>query len=282
MDKLISFLAPAFLSLCGSQAVAAEFCRFSADLSASVDAVGATKLVIEAGAGDLLVRGDNNVRSVEATGRVCAFREATLPQVQVIARREGSILYVTTVQPEASANFSWLGTTLDVAVTLPVSLPVEVKDGAGDLTLSRVRSARIEDGVGDIKAGQIAGDLVVSDGAGDIDIDQIAGKVVIERDDAGDIHIEDVRRDVNVLIDGAGELQIERVAGSVRIGQDSSGDIVIREVKRNAQVDSDSSGDIRVVQVGGNFIVEADSTGAISHDRIEGNVRLPPDRDRDE
>jgi hypothetical protein len=279
MDKVISFL---FLALCGSQAAAAEFCRYTSERSASINAVGATKLVIEAGAGDLLVRGGNNLRTVEATGRVCGFKEAALAQVQIVARREGTILYVTTVLPETSSRFSWLDTTLDVAVTLPVSLSVEVKDGSGDLSIARVRSAKIDDGAGHIKAGEIAGDLVVSDGAGNMDIDQIVGTVTIERDDAGDIHIEDVRRDVKVLLDGSGELQIERVAGSVHVRQDSSGDLVIREVKGNVLVDSDSSGDIRVVQVSGNFTVEADSTGNISHDRVEGSVRMPPDRDRDE
>jgi DUF4097 and DUF4098 domain-containing protein YvlB len=282
MDKVISFLVPAFIGLCSSQAAAAQFCRYSSERSASINAVGATRLVIEAGAGDLLVRGGNNLRTVEATGRVCAFKEAALAQVQISARREGTTLYVTTVQPETGGSFSWLNTTLDVAVTLPVSLSVEVKDGGGDLSIARVRSAKIEDGAGHIKVGQIAGDLVVSDGAGDIDIDQTVGKVTIERDDAGDIYIEDVRRDVNVLFDTSGTLQVERIGGSVHIGQDSSGDIIIREVKGNARVDSDSSGDIRAVLVGGNFVVEADSTGNISHDRIEGNVRLPPDRDRDQ
>ena len=282
MDRLISFLVPAFIGLCSSQAAAAEFCRFSADRSASVDAVGATRLIIDAGAGDLLVRGGNNLRSVEATARVCAFKEAALAQTQIVARREGTILYVTTVLPEASGIVSWLETSLDVAVTLPASLSVELKDGSGDLSISRVRSAKIEDGDGNIKVGQIAGDVVVSDGAGDMDIDQIVGKVTIERDDAGDIHIEDVRRDVNVLLDTSGTLQVERVGGSVHIGQDSSGDIVIREIKGNALVDSDSSGDIRAVLVGGNFVVEADSTGKISHDRVEGSVRMPPDRDRDQ
>jgi hypothetical protein len=282
MDKVISFLVPAFIGLCSSPAAAAEFCRYASERSASIDAVGATRLVIEAGAGDLLVRGGNNLRTVEATGRVCAFKEAALAQVQITARREGTTLYVTTAMPETSGRFSWLDTTLDLAVTLPVSLSIEVKDGGGDLSIARVRSAKIDDGAGHIKVGQIAGDLAVSDGAGNMIIDQIVGSVTIERDDAGDIHIEDVRRDVKVLLDGSGGLQIERVAGSVHIGQDSSGDLGIREVKGNVRVDSDSSGDIRVVQVGGNFIVEADSTGNISHDRVEGSVRMPPDRDRDQ
>lgn len=271
-------------SLACGEAGAMDFCRSTADRSATLDSAGATKIVISAGAGDLAVRGDHAARSVSATGHACAASDELLEQVQIKTRREGNTLYLRTELPEISSGFPWFNNnaSLDLTVTLPASLAVELEDGSGDLKITQVRSAKIEDSSGDIEASGIGGDVSVSDSSGDMDIENVTGKVKIERDSSGDIEIENVRGDVNVLIDSSGTLQIGRVAGSVHIGQDSSGDIVIREVKGNARVDSDSSGDIRVVQVGGNFIVEADSTGNISHDRIEGNVRLPPDRDRDQ
>lgn len=287
MDKLISLLAPAVVGLYSlgcHEAVAMEFCRSTAERSATLDATGATKIVIGAGAGDLIVRGDRAARSVSATGHVCASSDELREQVQIKTRREGGTLYLNTVLPDFGNGFPWLlnNATLDLTVTLPASLAIEVEDSSGDIDIRQVRAAKLEDSSGDIEVSGVAGDVTVSDSSGDVDIEHVTGKVKIERDSSGDIDIQDVRGDVNVLIDSSGNLQIERVAGSVHIGQDSSGDIIIREVKGNARVDSDSSGDIRVVQVGGNFIVEADSTGNISHDRIEGNVRLPPDRDRDE
>lgn len=286
MDKLTSFLGLAVVGLCSAgchDGVALDFCRSTADRSATMDAAGATKIVIGAGAGDLAVRGDHAASSVSATGHACASNDELLAQVQIETRREGRTLYLSTVPPQVATGFAWFNNaTLDLAVTLPASLAVELEDSSGDIDISQVRSAKIEDSSGDIEASGIGGDIVISDSSGDVNIAHVTGTVKIERDSSGDIDIQDVRGDVNVLIDGSGTIQIERVAGSVHIGQDSSGDIIIREVKGNARVDSDASGDIRVVQVGGNFIVEADSTGEISHDRIEGNVRLPPDRDRNE
>lgn len=286
MDTLTSLLTTATIGLCSlvaHEAVAMELCRSTADRSATLDAAGATKIVIRAGAGDLAVRGDNTARSVNATGHACASNDKLLEQVRIKTRREGSTLYVETALPEFDGGFPWFNNaTLDLTVTLPASLAVDLEDGSGDIVLKQVRSAKIADGSGDLEVSGISSDVTVSDSSGDLDIEHVTGKVKIEQDSSGDIEIEDVHGDVEVLIDSSGELQIERVAGSVHIGQDSSGDIVIREVKGNVIVDSDSSGDIRVVLVGGDFTVEADSTGDISHDRIEGSVRLPPDRDRDQ
>jgi DUF4097 and DUF4098 domain-containing protein YvlB len=286
MDKLTTIFAPVVVSLCSltcHAALGADFCRSTAERSATIDAADATKIVIGAGAGDLVVRGDHAARSVSATGHVCASSDKLLEQVQIKTRREGAILYLNTVLPDSDSGFPWLlnNATLDLTVTLPASLAVEVADSSGDVDLRQVRAAKLEDSSGDIEVSGIAGDVTVSDSSGDVDIEHVTGTVKIERDSSGDVDIQDVRGDVNVLIDSSGTLQIERVAGSVHVGQDSSGDIVIREVKGDARVDSDSSGDIRVVQVGGNFSVESDSSGDISHDRIEGNVRLPGDRDKD-
>jgi hypothetical protein len=287
MDKLASLVLSVILVGVGSavshQATPMDFCEFSADRSAAIPSAGATKLVIAAGAGDLVVRGDDAAREVSANGRVCASSRTLLEQAQVKIRREGNTVYLSTVLPESGSGFPWLdNATLDLTVSLPASLAVELEDSSGDLHMSSVRSVTIQDSSGDIEASDIAGDVSVSDGSGDMRIERVAGKVEIVQDSSGDIGIEDVARNVDVLLDSSGEMQIERVGGSVRIRQDSSGDIVIREVKRNAIVDSDSSGDIRVVQVDGDFTVHGDSTGNISHDRIEGKVKLPPDRDRDE
>jgi DUF4097 and DUF4098 domain-containing protein YvlB len=287
MDKPISIFAPAVVGLCSLTCHAAlgmDFCRSTAERSATIDAAGATKIVIDAGAGDLIVRGDHAARSVSTTGHVCATSDELLEQVQIKTRREGATLYLNTVLSDSDHGFPWLlnNATLDLTVTLPASLAVELEDSSGDIDLRQLRAVKVEDSSGDIQVSGIAGDVTVSDSSGDVDIEHVTGNVKIERDSSGDIDIQDVRGDANVLIDSSGTLRIERVAGSVHIGQDSSGDIVIREVKGNARVGSDSSGDIRVVQVGGNFIVEADSSGNISHDRIEGDVRLPPGRDQDQ
>lgn len=286
MDKLTSFLGLAVAGLCSAgchEVSALDFCQSTADRSATMDAAGATKIVISAGAGDLAVRGDHAARSVSATGHACAPSDELLAQVRIETRREGRTLYLSTVLPQVTTGFPWFSNaTLDLTVTLPASLAVELEDSSGDVDISQVRSAKIEDSSGDIDASGIGGDIGISDSSGDVNIAHVTGSVKIERDSSGDIDIQDVRGDVNVPVDGSGALRIERVGGSVHIGQDGSGDIIVREVKGDVRVDSDSSGDIRVVQVGGSFIVEADSTGNISHDRIEANVRLPPDRDRDQ
>src|SRR5437868_9759064 len=75
-------------------------CKFEADRTATIDAKGAKKIVVGAGAGDLEVRGQDGQASMQASGRACASSQELLGKIQLQSRREGDTLYLKTIFPE--------------------------------------------------------------------------------------------------------------------------------------------------------------------------------------
>ncbi len=271
MNKLIPALALAF----GSIALAhADDCRHSAERSATADAAGITRVVIGAGAGDLRVRGAPAASRIQAGGRACASSDDLLAKIQIDSRREGDTLYLKTLMPDLQDGFLRnVYATLDLSVQVPDSVAVELEDSSGDLELSRVKSAIVADGSGDMEVRDIAGDLDVSDSSGDIEIERVAGNLRV-KDSSGDMELEEIRGQVEIPVDSSGDIRIVQ-AGSVHIRQDTSGNIVIRRVNGDVRIDTDSSGDIDVAEVGGNFSVGTDGSGSIRQTKVLGSVELP-------
>lgn len=275
MNKLIPLLVLGASHVITSNA-ADWGCKFTADRSATIDATGAKKIVIGAGAGDLSVRGQDDQTSVRATGRACASSDEILDKIQLESRRDGDTIYLKTLFPEISEGLLGFNryASLDLTVIVPKSAAITVQDSSGDLELDAVQSAVVADSSGDLNISDVAGDLQVTDSSGDIEIEKIGGNLTV-RDSSGDIEIEDVQGGIGIPVDSSGDIQIGRVAGSVHIRNDSSGGIVIGHVKRDVQIDVDSSGDISVDDIGGNFTVSADASGDINHSKVAGTVQVP-------
>ncbi|HET7204735.1 MAG TPA: DUF4097 family beta strand repeat-containing protein [Steroidobacteraceae bacterium] len=225
-----------------------DACRYSADRRASLDATGATRVVINARAGDLEVR-PTSAATVVAQGKACVSRESYLPQTDVTVRREGSTVRVDVRVPDQMAGIGIFYATLDLVVDLPASLPVEITDSSGDLTARDVRVVKVTDSSGDIVLHRPRSDVEVRDSSGDVRVEGAAGRVQV-RDSSGDIVIVGAG-DVVIPVDSSGDITIERVAGSVRIEQDSSGDIRVADVGRDFALLGDSSGKVRVSGVKG-------------------------------
>lgn len=251
-------------------------CKHTADRSATVDAAGAKKIVIGAGAGNLSVRGQDGQTSLRATGRACASSEEILGEVQLESRREGDTIYLKTLFPEAIENMSGFNryASMDLTVTLPKAVVIALEDSSGDLELDGVQSAVVADSSGDMEIGNIAGNLQVTDSSGEIEIRKIGGNLNLS-DSSGNMEIEDVLGTVEIPVDSSGDIRIHHVAGSVHIFNDSSGEIVIGHVKRDVLIDADSSGDVSVDDIGGNFTVGADTSGSIRHSDVAGTVQPP-------
>jgi DUF4097 and DUF4098 domain-containing protein YvlB len=253
-------------------------CDFRADRAAAVDTRGVEKVVIQAGAGDLNVTGRANAARIEARGTACADSQAMLDAAQIVARREGNVVYLETKLPQDDENFSWgknKYARIDVSITLPVNIAVEAQDSSGDAQLEDLKSLQMLDSSGDLEIFRIAGLVDVQDSSGDLTI-RGAGSVRAQ-DSSGDLGVDEVRGDVDVTVDSSGDIQIAHVTGNVRIQQDSSGGIRIEEVKGSVTVDADSSGDIFAGRVGGDFTVSSDSSGNIEHESIGGHIRVPHD-----
>ncbi|GFE80908.1 hypothetical protein GCM10011487_29080 [Steroidobacter agaridevorans] len=268
-------LAWVLLGSAGTSAWAqTENCKFSSDRTANFNGP-VKKVVVSAAAGDLKIRGDAS-GGVTATGRACASSESLLGKIALESRRENDIVYLTVVMAEGMGDmFSFNRyASLDLDISVPREAELEVSDSSGDLELSDVGAAKVDDSSGDQLLKNINGNLIVNDSSGEIRVVSVVGNLEVE-DSSGNIDIEDVRGDVTIKTDSSGDIAIAKVAGNAEVVNDSSGDITIRDVKKNVTIDNDSSGDINVSDVGGNFAVRADSSGNILHERVGGSVRIP-------
>lgn len=251
-----------------------EECKFTS--SRAVDFEGPVrKVVVEAKDGSLKIRGDA-AAGVKATGRACASSESLLGRIALESRRENDTIYLTVVMDgDMTDMFSFNRySSLDLEITVPRDAQLDITDASGDLELSEVGSARIEDSAGNQLLKNINGDLDVHDSSGDIRLISVVGNVRVH-DSSDNIDVEDVRGNVTIVSDSSGDIAIAKVSGNAEIVNDSSGDITIRDVERDVKIDNDSSGDINVSEVGGNFSVVADSTGNILYQRVGGTVRIP-------
>jgi putative adhesin len=278
MNKTVTAVAVGSALLACTLAVPsyANDCKHSTHRTASSAGPDIKRVVVEAGAGDLVVRGGDS-GDVKVDGRACASSDELLADIQLEIRREGDTVYVRTVLPELSgivfgfARYAYM----DVTVGVPKTASLKLDDSSGDMRVSNVQGASITDSSGDQTLEHIAGDLDVADSSGEIRISDVSGGLRL-RDSSGDVDVNGVQGDVVVTVDSSGDLDLSHVRG-VHILSDSSGDIEISDVKRDVLIDDDSSGGIAVRDVGGNFTVGSDGSGGIHYDRVAGTVHVPSD-----
>ena len=252
----------------------AEDCTHTARRTANQAGPDIQRVVVEAQAGDLVVRGGSS-RDVSVDGKACASTAALLDDIKLEIRRDGDTVYVRTVMPDLSAGiFGTRYSYLDLTVNVPKTATLKIDDSSGDMHVADVQAANINDSSGDQTVERIAGDLEVADSSGEIKIVDVGGGLRL-KDSSGDIDVDKVQGDVTVTVDSSGDLDIRHVSGGVHVLSDSSGDIEVADVKRDVIIDEDSSGGIRVTDVGGNFTVGSDGSGGIRYDRVTGSVRVP-------
>lgn len=267
-------VASALLACAFAVPAHADDCKHTAHRTANSAGPAIERVVVEAGAGHLVVRGGEG-RDVKVDGKACASSTKLLDEIRLEIRRDGNTVYVRTVMPEMSVVlFGSHNAHMDLTVAVPKTATAKIQDSSGDLEVTDVQAAAIQDSSGDQTLQRIAGDLEVQDSSGAIKIVGVGGGLRL-KDSSGDVHVNEVGGDVVVDVDSSGDLDIRRVTGGVHVREDSSGNIEIHDVKRDVTIDDDSSGGILVQNVGGNFTVENDGSGGIRYERVTGTVRVP-------
>ncbi len=157
------------------------------------------KVVVSAAAGYLKIRGDES-GGVKATGRACASSESLLGKIALESRRENDTVYLTCGDGQGMGDMFSFGryTSLDLDIIVPRDAQLDVTDSSGDLEMSDVGAARIDDSSGDQLLKNINGDLSIKDSSGEIRVMSVVGNVEVE-DSSGNIDIEDARRCENHL-----------------------------------------------------------------------------------
>jgi hypothetical protein len=248
-------------------------CKYTAKRRAVTPAAGITKAVIHAESGALEVTGTAGATQIVADGTACSSDDDFLPRMTLTLRKVGSELHIDADIPEKTLVFGFFSARLDMAITLPAGLPVEIEDGSGWLKVANTGATDIDDGSGSIEVRNVRGPLVIHDGSGSIEIDTVSGAVNVE-DESGELSVRNVTGNVEIE-DGSGAISVARVEGSLRIRDDGSGSITVQNVRRDVTVDDDGSGSIEVADVGGNFTVARKGSGHIDYERVGGRVSVP-------
>jgi hypothetical protein len=231
-------------------------CHAQASRTAVQSAAGVTRVVIIARAGFLHVEGHPGTTEIRASGQACAANEAQLAGTVLSATRSGSEVRIEAIVPSEDRSFFSSSPKLDFTVTLPAGIAVDIDDTSGEMTISNVGNAKVNDTSGGIDVRYVTGNLTV-------------------RDTSGGIDIEDVTGDVHIPSDTSGGIDIHGVGGSVTIDEDGSGSIEIRNVKRNVLIGTKGSGSILVADVSGDFTVREKGSGSIDYERVSGRVSVP-------
>jgi len=248
------FLPLALLGLLAlPMAAFADDCRYTVRHRATLDAAGATKVEILARAGSLTVKPESGGALI-AEGKACASSQSLLDEVQLRTRRDGDVLQVVAQLPSETQGFGLFYASLDLVISVPGDLPVDITDTSGDMKVDRVRLERIRDSSGEIVVRNARGDFQVEDSSGDLRVEDAQGNLTIS-DSSGDIVVHGAAG-VHVIVDSSGDIDVQQISGDVRI-------------------DRDSSGDIRIAGVGGNVEVLVDGSGTVRVSDTKGTVRVP-------
>lgn len=251
-------------------------CRHTAPRNAVTSAAGITRVVIRVGAGSLDVNGVSGAREIAANGTACSSEADFLSRINVSMRKSGSELHIESHIPSRTVVFGSFSARLNLEVTIPAGLPVEIEDRSGSIRVANTGALTIDDNSGSIDVRDVNGPLTIRDDSGSITVDGVRGDVMVE-DDSGGITVRNVTGNVEVE-DDSGSISIAEIGGSVLIRDDDSGSITIRDVRRDVTIDRDGSGSINVTDVGGNFTVGRKGSGSINHDRVRGQVSIPARR----
>ena len=248
---------------CFPSGFASDDCRYEAERNATLPVESATRARIVAAAGRLEIRGYPDLDEIRIRGRACASDQETLDGIELETGRDGNEISIEAKQPGGGRllsvtlfNKKLLAGSgfLDLEIDVPVSLGLDITDGAGSVAIRDTGSLRLSDGSGSVRIENVAGDVSVRDGSGSVEVRHVSGDVEVK--------------------DGSNSFAIADVAGSVRI-QDGSGSIKVQRIARDVTVVSDGSGSILVSQVEGDFVVKRDGSGSVRHQDVRGRVSLP-------
>lgn len=271
INKYVLPALPLMLSGCSHFAFAGA-CLHEAPRDASIVVDGATNIRVVAGAGSLDIIGKAGMSAVQAHGTACAAQESQLDGIRLIAERRGDTLWIESIFDKSAMDLGNRG--LSFTVELPDSLPLEVTDGSGGLTISGVGSLRLVDGSGGATIKGVHGDLTVNDGSGGLEIADVQGSARIG-DGSGELTVRNVRGPVDIE-DGSGGLEIQEIRGNLSV-EDGSGGVEIRQVIGNVRL-RDGSGGIGVDGVEGDLTVSEGGSGGIDVHDISGRIDIPKKR----
>lgn len=201
---------------------------------------GIDTLSIDAGAGSLEVTGVDGSSEILVTATI---RMAEADEEKARRDVESNLVLVleqngSTASLEGHFEDALWGRSknraVDLAVSVPAGMHLDVNDGSGEMSISNVRgdieiddgsgpmtlvnvggSVTIDDGSGSLAISRAGGDVSIDDGSGSIEVNGVAGSVVID-DGSGSMDVNDIDADLVIVNDGSGSLSYTNIGGSVQ------------------------------------------------------------------
>lgn len=234
----------------------------------------ASRLLVDAGAGTLSVRGVEGTNEFRLAAKLCASDQRRLEGLTVTLRGDR----LNTTYPSTRGGlFSWARNRyarIDLALEVPVGTNLVVDDSAGHIYVNDLGDVNLDDGSGNMFVRDV-GSLTVEDRSGQINVTGVTGDVRLD-DSSGSLKVEGVTGNV-VIDDGSGFLIISDVTGDVTVS-DGSGSIRIEAVGGSVRLDDVGSGDVTVRDVDGDLVVRDGRRDRIRYSDIRGKLDLPPAR----
>jgi DUF4097 and DUF4098 domain-containing protein YvlB len=202
---------------------------------------GILRLDVRAGAGSLTIAGREGLASIEVKADIIVSgvddedRDDYIKRhVELELRRSGDRAILVSRIAESGFPFVFHKARIDLTVTVPKALALEIEDGSGSIDVENIGGAvRIDDGSGSVTARDLGGNLEIEDGSGEIDVQGVVGDVTVT--------------------DGSGAILLRRVGGTVTLS-DGSGGIDIDAVGRDVLLRRTGSGGVEVANVKGRVI----------------------------
>lgn len=217
----------------------------------SIDADNAKDIVIDVGSGSLEIRG-GNVDEIIVSAKVYSKKYSSLDDLQeafdskMIFTLEsiGSKVVLKVLNKEQFFSFGGPEIAVDLDITIPKNLDVEIDDGSGSIYVSDIDGElEIDDGSGSTSIHNIGNDVTIDDGSGNLEITNVQGNVDVD-DGSGNQNISNITGNV-FIDDGSGTVNIKQVSGNVTI-DDGSGSINVNELAGNFKLIDGGSGSIQV------------------------------------
>lgn len=211
---------------------------------------GITTLVIDNGAGDIVIKGDEQTSEINVDAFI---RTDNKDKVEFSLERRGTKAYLIGSYQSGINMWNGRSPSVDLTISMPENISVVIDDGSGDILLNQIKSdVTIDDGSGSINVKNVKGDLAIEDGSGSIDINNIIGNIEVE-DGSGNIEINEVTGKV-VVDDNSGNLRVTNTGDTVVI-EDGSGDILVKNTKGLTILD-DGSGELDIINIDGKVSID--------------------------
>jgi hypothetical protein len=270
-----SLLALATLTAAGAASAQEPRCKHTAPRQLALELAGVKAVVFDIGPNELKLDATPGAPAGIA-GKACASSADALAGLKLTQERNGDKLLVRAWRDGYFSGISFKENYAyqTLTATLPDSVPVQLKVGSGDASVSGAPVLSIDVGSGDVTAHRIRGLVAASVGSGDIALHDV-GQLKVISIGSGSLGAHGVRGRVEVGSIGSGGFEVTGVDGDVQIGSIGSGDADVRDVKGGVAVDSIGSGDVDARGVGGGLAVRSVGSGSIDHNDVRGPIDTP-------